>query len=324
MHQRPEAGNGRFFAVVGSHDTIMARTLGGRVGTFGATFDLVRIRSMLVLALGACAGGDATSSTTTIASTTIGSGGSTASSTGDEPEDTSAANTDDGTSSASMSTDPTGVTSSAGDTESGPCDETTWYFDGDGDGRGDPNVTISACEAPMGYVPFGDDCDDTDPARNVSASEVCDGVDNDCDMTIDEATATNTACNGCTLFAANGRSYAFCPAGASWDGGRTLCAAFSGDLLRLDDEVESGTVVQFAEPASAQVGGWFIGLSDSAGRGAFVWVDGGGLDFASWLAGEPNDGGGAEDCVEMDPGRGGWNDVPCAGPRAFICESGGA
>ena len=302
---------------------MMARTPGRWV----ATFDRVRIRSMLVLAFVACAGGDAASSTTTIASSI----GSTASSTGGASQDTSAASTDDDTSdagSATMtSTDPmTTMATSAGDTEgdTGPCDETTWYFDGDGDGRGDPNVTTSACEAPMGYVPFGDDCDDTDPARNVSASEVCDGVDNDCDTTVDEATATNTSCNGCTLFAVNGRSYALCPVGASWDGGRTQCAAFSGDLLRLDDEAESSAVVQLAEPASAEVGGWFIGLSDSAARGAFAWVDGGGLDFASWLAGEPNDGGGDEDCVEMELGGGGWNDVPCAGPRAFICESGGA
>lgn len=296
-----------------------------------ATLDRVRFRSMLALAVSACAGGDATSSTTTIA-TSLGSGIGSMSGTEGDSDETSAASTDDDTSgagSASMSsTDPSSATSSESESESdaetGPCDETTWYFDGDGDGRGDPNVTISACEAPMGYVPFGDDCDDTDPAKNVAAVEVCDGVDNDCDATIDEATAMNTSCNGCTLFANNGRSYAFCPAGASWDGARTQCAAFSGDLLRLDDEAESGVVVALAEPASAQEGAWYIGLSDSAARGAFAWVDGGGLDFASWLAGEPNDAGGDEDCVEMDQGAGGWNDIPCAGPRAFICESGGA
>ncbi|HCH62051.1 MAG TPA: hypothetical protein DFR83_04545, partial [Deltaproteobacteria bacterium] len=32
----------------------------------------------------------------------------------------------------------------------------------------------------------GDDCDDTDPSVYPSASEVCDGVDNDCDGTVDE------------------------------------------------------------------------------------------------------------------------------------------
>lgn len=282
-------------------------------------------RLLGVAIVAACAGGDATSGSATIA-TSIGStaGDSTVgdSGTGDTTTDASA--------DASMSTTTpdsateTTIDDTTSEAETGPCDETTWYFDGDGDGRGDPNVTISACEAPQGYVPFGDDCNDADPVQNVAATELCDGVDNDCDMVIDEASDANGSCNGCTLFAANGRSYAFCPAGASFDGARTQCALFSGDLLRLDDVAEIDTVVQLAEPASAQPGGWFIGLSDLAARGAFAWVDGGGLDFTSWLAGEPNDAGGTEDCVEMELAGGGWNDLPCAGPRAFICESGGA
>lgn len=276
----------------------------------------------MLLAISACAGGDAATSTTTIASS-IGSMSDSTGSATDDPSATSEGEAET-VGSASMTTTTAPADSSSGDAETGPCDETTWYFDGDGDGRGDPNVTISACDAPMGYVPFGDDCDDMDPAKNVAAVEICDGLDNDCDAVVDEATAMNPSCNGCTLFAANGRSYAFCPAGASWDAARVSCAAFTGDLLRLDDEAESATVVALAEPPSMAEGGWFIGLSDSAARGAFQWVDGGGLDFASWLAGEPNDAGGTEDCVEMDPAGGGWNDIPCAGPRAFICESGGA
>lgn len=42
--------------------------------------------------------------------------------------------------------------------------QTSWYLDSDGDGYGDASVWVDACEAPSGYVPFGTDCDDTDPA----------------------------------------------------------------------------------------------------------------------------------------------------------------
>lgn len=63
---------------------------------------------------------------------------------------------------------------------------TTYYADGDGDGFGDPEDTIEACEAPEGYVESGDDCDDTDEMSFPGAPEDCDGIDNDCDDEIDE------------------------------------------------------------------------------------------------------------------------------------------
>lgn len=268
----------------------------------------------------ACAGGDAASSSTTIASS-VGSTASATTAATEDAESTTGGGDSEGATATSTDPDATSTPPDTSATDTGPCEETTWYFDGDGDGRGDPSMTIQACDAPPSYVPFGDDCDDADPTQSVAADEICDGADNDCDDAIDEASASNTACNGCTLFAVALRSYAFCPAGASWDSARTQCAAFGGDLLRLDDETESGAVVALPEPASVVGGGWFIGLSDVAARGTFVWVDGGALEFASWLGGEPNDAGGNEDCAEMDQAGGGWNDLPCEGPRAFICES---
>lgn len=225
--------------------------------------------------------------------------------------------TSDGSGEAESSTSALG--SDSGD--SGPCNETVWYLDADGDGRGTATTTVMACDPPAGYVPFGDDCDDASAARYPGATELCDGADDDCDGLVDEASTMNAECNGCALFEADGRAYAFCAAGATWDGARVACAAFAGDLLRFDDAAESASVIAFAEPPPVPAGGWFIGLSDSASEGAFVWIDGAGLDFTSWNAGEPNDAGGVEDCVEIDPTVGIWNDVPCDTPRAFVCES---
>jgi len=67
---------------------------------------------------------------------------------------------------------------------------TTFYADTDGDGFGDPDSAIEACEAPEGYVPNGNDCDDTSDENYPSAPERCDGVDNDCDGSIDEDVTT--------------------------------------------------------------------------------------------------------------------------------------
>ncbi len=59
-------------------------------------------------------------------------------------------------------------------------DAHSWYVDGDGDGYGTESSVI-ACEQPKGYAALGGDCDDDDAAVNPGASEVCDGLDNDCD-----------------------------------------------------------------------------------------------------------------------------------------------
>ncbi|GJM33852.1 MAG: hypothetical protein DHS20C18_28530 [Saprospiraceae bacterium] len=64
---------------------------------------------------------------------------------------------------------------------------TTYYQDQDVDGFGNPEVAQQACTEPAGYVTDNTDCDDSDPAINPNATEVQDGVDNNCDGQIDES-----------------------------------------------------------------------------------------------------------------------------------------
>jgi len=77
--------------------------------------------------------------------------------------------------------------------EADAVDATTWYADADADGYGDPSSTSDACSQPGGYVADDGDCDDGDAAVNPAATELCDGVDNDCDGTVDEADAADAA-----------------------------------------------------------------------------------------------------------------------------------
>jgi hypothetical protein len=60
-------------------------------------------------------------------------------------------------------------------------DATDWYADDDGDGFGDTDTSLAACDQPTGYVEDGSDCDDGEYDINPDAEEVCNGVDNDCD-----------------------------------------------------------------------------------------------------------------------------------------------
>ncbi len=73
-----------------------------------------------------------------------------------------------------------------GSVDEGATDQATWYADVDGDGAGDAATGTMACEAPTGFVAEGSDCDDGDADTAPDATELCDGVDNDCDGTADD------------------------------------------------------------------------------------------------------------------------------------------
>ncbi|MFN0036852.1 MAG: putative metal-binding motif-containing protein, partial [Saprospiraceae bacterium] len=70
---------------------------------------------------------------------------------------------------------------------------TTYYSDDDGDGFGDDHHPQNFCSPPPGFVANDDDCDDECAACNPTATEICDGLDNDCDGLIDEGGVCCTA-----------------------------------------------------------------------------------------------------------------------------------
>lgn len=65
-------------------------------------------------------------------------------------------------------------------------DALTWFADIDGDDFGDPESTTLACTAPSGFVADDNDCDDTRAEANPDGVEVCNGLDDDCDSTVDD------------------------------------------------------------------------------------------------------------------------------------------
>ncbi len=68
----------------------------------------------------------------------------------------------------------------------------TWFADADADGFGDPGAGVDVCAAPADHVADDTDCDDADDGVNPDAEEVCDGVDQDCNGTVDDGLPTVT------------------------------------------------------------------------------------------------------------------------------------
>ena len=69
----------------------------------------------------------------------------------------------------------------------------TWYLDADGDGYGVVTATAEGCDPPTGYAGNASDCNDADANIHPAASELCDSIDNDCDGTTDEPSATDAS-----------------------------------------------------------------------------------------------------------------------------------
>lgn len=66
------------------------------------------------------------------------------------------------------------------------CTSSTWYRDSDGDGYGDPAASTTSCVQPPGYVANAGDCNDASATTHPGAIEICDGLDNDCNVATDE------------------------------------------------------------------------------------------------------------------------------------------
>ena len=159
-------------------------------------------------------------------------------------------------------------------------DAQTWYADIDADGYGDPSITDVDCYQPLGYVggAWASDCDDADAAINPAADEYCDGVDNDCDGTVDEADALDAV----SWYAdSDGDSYG--DASSTYD----ACTPPSGYVA---DDTDCDDTDASVYPGATET--WYDGVDGDCDGGSDYDQDGDGFDHEDY---------GGEDCDDLDP-----------------------
>ncbi|XP_072000699.1 C-type lectin lectoxin-Thr1-like isoform X2 [Engystomops pustulosus] len=84
-------------------------------------------------------------------------------------------------------------------------------------------------------------------------------------------------------------------------------------LIKTAEEMDSLT------PTLGE-GSYWIGLRRDKDPNEWVWLDGSMLSFSRWRTDEPNNLGGAENCV--DYWNGSWNDLTCIRSRRYVCQKG--
>ncbi|KAK4303544.1 hypothetical protein Pmani_024446 [Petrolisthes manimaculis] len=115
----------------------------------------------------------------------------------------------------------------------------------------------------------------------------------------------------------------------NWTDSRKWCQVRGGDLAQPTGDLNAfkQQVLQLILPnvGSASYEGAWIGGSDIASEGQWIWLSGTQLpNNFPWSDNQPNNSRGNEDCLEIyyktDGTNNFYNDGPCTYPKYFVCE----
>ncbi|MEX1366847.1 MAG: CotH kinase family protein, partial [Nannocystaceae bacterium] len=161
-----------------------------------------------------------------------------------------------------------------------------------------------------GYGPCFQDCDESDPEIHEGATELCNGIDDDCSGFVDDTPDCE-----CPSVQAGGRTFYLCHNRIAWLEARDYCAEQGRVLARFDDAEQTAQV--WAAAAEIASGRWAIGLNDRAVENDYRWLDGSAPGFELWASGEPSHQLEWFDCVFLIGGA--WSEGNCIEKSSFIC-----
>ena len=112
---------------------------------------------------------------------------------------------------------------------------------------------------------------------------------------------------------ANGHQYLLLDA-SSWDSAEAEAQVLGGHLAAVGDAAENAWLLSTFGQFNETNRNLWIGLTDSAIEGEFVWSNDEAVLYTNWSAGEPNNGGGSG---TLDPGED-WVHIWGASPSGTL------
>ncbi|XP_039674891.1 galactose-specific lectin nattectin-like [Perca fluviatilis] len=116
------------------------------------------------------------------------------------------------------------------------------------------------------------------------------------------------------------RCFSFNFQGKSWIDAENFCKAAGGNLASVHSEEEYEFLRTFINQVTSENKNSWIGGSDSVQEGVWIWSDGSTFDYKHWGPGQPDNAGGAENCLEMNHNGLNWNDGQCNKILHFACS----
>ena len=122
----------------------------------------------------------------------------------------------------------------------------------------------------------------------------------------------------------NGRCYKYISTKMTWARAELHCVSQGANLVSIHSEEEQSFIrglIKSHVPEDGNEQFTWIGLSDHHLEGEWMWSDGSKVDFTNWLAEQPDNAYGGEDCVHTrnNADEMKWNDLGCQHKRAFVC-----
>ncbi|XP_030852521.1 uncharacterized protein LOC105437893 [Strongylocentrotus purpuratus] len=112
-----------------------------------------------------------------------------------------------------------------------------------------------------------------------------------------------------------------------YDQAQALCQGYGANLARVDSDEIQAFLTSFITPPLRDTRCFWIGCNDREVEGQFRWLDGTPVIYDGWAQGQPDNGGGGQDCACLWSSRnndihGQWDDDGCTVDRNLICQKG--
>ncbi|XP_038066179.1 alpha-N-acetylgalactosamine-specific lectin-like [Patiria miniata] len=102
---------------------------------------------------------------------------------------------------------------------------------------------------------------------------------------------------------------------------RQFSAVGQGHLASIASAEENDILLEMWDSVrGTTAGGLWIGFTDEAEEGNFIWNDGSAVSYTKWKDGQPNNAG-DEHCTQMlQENNGEWSDFKCFKEYSYMCK----